>query len=109
MNMVLYIVYASLALVAIILALISTFRPEAKVRRVVQQYNDIDMRLDTLEGRIKTLNAKHALILARERGAEAVAWEDSDTKQRPGETPQQWKDRMRAALRQGKLKVGGTI
>jgi hypothetical protein len=103
-----YFISTGLSTCALLVSVIAITRPQQKVRHVVQQYHDIDQRLDTLEGRIKKLNANHALLLARERGADTVAWEDSDTKQRPGETPQQWKDRMRAALRSGKLKIGGT-
>jgi hypothetical protein len=71
-----------------------------------------EVRQDRLEGKWKKLNANYASLRAemrndvREPEDKQTEEDDVDTRMRPGETPQDWKARMRRAMHNGRLKHG---
>jgi hypothetical protein len=104
---VIHIFLTVMSFVAAILVLSVGTLPRRSMRNLRHELLDIDTRIDTLDGRWKKLNANYALLLARAKLLPELVDPD-DTAQRQNETPEQWKQRMRAAIRSGKLKVGGT-
>lgn len=98
-----------LALAALVVALVK--RPARGIRQLQFAVVDLDARMDTLDGRWKKLNANYALLLAREKrhpGDEPDEPDDDVLRQRPGETGQEWKDRVRKAMRSGKVNLRHT-
>ena len=61
---------------------------------------DLEHRLSSLLKSHKRLNSRIAMQIARDN---RKATDDEDTDQKPGESPQQWKERMRKLIARGKL------
>lgn len=90
--------------------------PRRLSRKLVAELSDQYQRMVTLEERVTTLNANHALLLAREKAANRKRREQGDDepeevnesavlRQLPGETGAEWKARMRKLSAQGKIRL----
>ena len=83
--------------------------PAKVVQELLDMLENWEVRQDRLEGKWKKLNANYASLRAEMKQApespEPESEEDDvDTRMRPGETPQDWKSRMRRAMHNGRLK-----
>lgn len=113
-HIVIHIFAIALGLAACMLAWLSHRTSPAKVvRELVQYLDEVDGRLDRLDGKWKKLNANYALILARTKsnGQDAASEpdddDDLDTKMKPGEDLITYKQRMRRLMSRGKLRHAG--
>lgn len=81
--------------------------PRKRLDAVELAQIDLDERFEALRASFKRLNARIGMREARAKLAEDAEPEpESDLKQRPNETPQQWKARMRQLIQQGRLSHG---
>jgi peptidoglycan hydrolase CwlO-like protein len=101
-----------LAILAIVYARLSyNTAPRKAVTELLAAMEEFETRLDRLDGKWKKLNANYASLRAETKttrnGAANVHDEDGDdvdTRMRPGESPAEWKSRMRRAMQNGRLK-----
>jgi len=81
--------------------------PKRKLDAIETALGDIDYALESLRSTDKRLNARIGMREARAKLAEQT--EEAERQlplavdQQPGETPEQWKRRMRVAIRTGAL------
>ena len=86
--------------------------PRTVVNELLEIMGEFEARLDRNDGKWRKLNANYASLRAegrtpvREPEDKQDDDEDVDTRMRPGETPQDWKARMRRAMHNGRLKHG---
>jgi peptidoglycan hydrolase CwlO-like protein len=100
------------AILAVIYARLSyNTSPRKAVTELLAAMEEFDARLDRLDGKWKKLNANYASLRAETKttrnGAANVDDDDGDdvdTRMRPGESPAEWKTRMRRAMQNGRLK-----
>lgn len=80
--------------------------PRTAINELLGVMEKFEAHLDQNDGKWKKLNANYALLLAREKsnGSAPDETADSDTGMKSGETPDQWKTRMRKKLAAGGLK-----
>lgn len=93
------------ALAALIVSLVRIQLPRRKLGAIDLQLGDIDHDIQSIRSSIRRLNARVGMREARAKknGPETDETDESDSfAQRPGETPEQWKERMRKGpLRRG--------
>ena len=111
-----HMVIHSIELILILSALYVAKRAyETSPRKVIDELLEVldrlEVKVDRNEGKWKKLNANYALILARQKAngldTESDAVEpdqSSETSMKAGETPEQWKARMRQQIAAGSLK-----
>jgi peptidoglycan hydrolase CwlO-like protein len=101
-----------LSILAIVYARLSyNTAPRKAVNELLAAMEEFETRLDRLDGKWKKLNANYASLRAETKttrnGAANVDEDDGDdvdTRMRPGESPAEWKSRMRRAMQNGRLK-----
>ena len=84
--------------------------PKRKLDAIETALGDIDYAIESLRSTDKRLNARIGMREARAKLAEQTDEAERQlplaVDQQPGETPEQWKRRMRAAIHTGALKHG---
>ena len=82
---------------------------QSRPRKLLIRMTELEAELDKQQGWYKKLNANYALLIARSKRHPAEEEEQPngrsvDTDQKPGETAEDWKRRMRKRLPVGGLK-----